>query len=135
MTFFVDTSFWIALAVPRDQHHRHARTIVQGLAAADRLVTSEFVLIEVLNYFSERGEASRHEAVSLVKSLANDPRVRIVALSSEMYLLGLRRYERSFDKGWSLTDCTSFLLMEAFDIDWALAFDDHFKQAGFQIAR
>src|SRR5665213_746479 len=99
MTFFVDTSFWIALTVLRDQHHIRARRILRSLTASDRFVTTEFVLIEVLNYFSERGQSSRSEAVKLVKYLAGDPRMRIIPLSSETYQAGLRRFERSHDKG------------------------------------
>jgi predicted nucleic acid-binding protein len=35
------------------------------------------------------------------------------------------------DKSWSLTDCASFLIMEAMGIREALTYDNHFLQAGF----
>lgn len=37
------------------------------------------------------------------------------------------------DKAWSLTDCSSFLIMQDLGITEALAFDRHFEQAGFKV--
>jgi len=36
------------------------------------------------------------------------------------------------DKGWSLTDCASFVIMEDEGLPAALTHDHHFEQAGFQ---
>jgi len=36
------------------------------------------------------------------------------------------------DKEWSFTDCSSFILMQEYQIQMAFAFDEHFRQAGFQ---
>src|SRR5436309_6786242 len=99
MTFFVDTSFWIAVALHRDEYHAEARRLLQSIAASDRLVTSEFVLVEFLNYFSERGSLSRKHASSYVRHFESDPMLRVIPLSSETYQLGLKRFERSHDKG------------------------------------
>ena len=45
----------------------------------------------------------------------------------------LCRYRASHaDKVWSLTDCTSFVLMRQRGIADALAYDRHFEQAGFK---
>jgi predicted nucleic acid-binding protein len=35
------------------------------------------------------------------------------------------------DKAWGLVDCASFLSMQERGISQALAYDEHFKQAGF----
>ena len=37
------------------------------------------------------------------------------------------------DKGWSVTDCTSFVAMQLKGLDTAFALDEHFRQAGFQV--
>lgn len=36
------------------------------------------------------------------------------------------------DKDWSLTDCTSFVVMQDAGINEALTGDRHFEQAGFK---
>ncbi len=40
-------------------------------------------------------------------------------------------YRRRADKEWSLTDCTSFVLMGRRGVTEALTADHHFEQAGF----
>lgn len=37
------------------------------------------------------------------------------------------------DKGWGLTDCTSFTLMERLGLREAATTDHHFEQAGFTV--
>jgi predicted nucleic acid-binding protein len=44
----------------------------------------------------------------------------------------LQRYKQAADKGWSLTDCASFQVMEAEQIQAALTHDQHFAEAGFE---
>ena len=130
---FVDTGFWIGVTFPRDQRHTEAKRIFYELPPSDVFVTSEFVLIEYLNHFSERGPEMRRFAANFIRSLEDNKRTRVIPVSRELYLRGLSRFERYHDKGWSLTDCTSFLIMEDFGIHHALAFDNHFEQAGFQV--
>lgn len=44
----------------------------------------------------------------------------------------LGRYGERLDKGWSLTDCQSMLVMEDRGIEEVLSADRHFIQAGFR---
>ncbi|MGQ0593932.1 MAG: type II toxin-antitoxin system VapC family toxin [Gammaproteobacteria bacterium] len=37
------------------------------------------------------------------------------------------------DKGWSVTDCSSFVTMQLKQLDTAFTLDEHFRQAGFQV--
>ena len=43
------------------------------------------------------------------------------------------RYERRLDKGYSLVDCMSMVVMEDLDIQHVLTNDRHFQQAGFTL--
>jgi predicted nucleic acid-binding protein len=47
--------------------------------------------------------------------------------------MGLERFEDRQDKGYSLTDCMSMIVMENYGIQEVLTSDKHFKQAGFTI--
>ncbi len=47
---FADTSFFIALSSVRDTSHRNAQEFANGYRG--QIVTSDFVLIEVANYYS-----------------------------------------------------------------------------------
>src|SRR5439155_1496907 len=107
----------------------HARAVAHILS--DRLiVTTEFVLIELGNAMS-RGD--RHEEFgSLVETLKQSVKVRLMPLSSEAFANGLKLMASRTDKDWSLVDCISFEMMRDLQLDEALTTDKHFEQAGFR---
>jgi predicted nucleic acid-binding protein len=127
---FADTSYWIALVNPRDQIHAKAVSITKQLASV-KILTSEMVLTEVLNSFSDAGPL-RHAVGGMVQRLRTTRNVIIVPQTSEQFGSALRRYKQAADKSWSLTDCASFQVMEAEQIQAALTHDQHFTQAGFE---
>lgn len=128
---FADTSYWIALFSPRDELHDRAVAAAQKYFD-DTIVTSEMVLVEFLNGFSDRGPRLRPAASKAVKTLQSSPNVTVIPQTSDQFESALGRYEERIDKNWSLTDCASFLIMEAEGIEAALTHDQHFAQAGFQ---
>ena len=127
---FADTGYWIALLNPNDDLHEEALTIRKDLGEA-QIVTSEMVLVEVLNYAAGRGQPIRGAAVDLVDRLWDDPNVEIVEQTSRQFELAVEMYHSRLDQRWSLTDCASFLVMEERNINEALAYDRDFEQAGF----
>ncbi len=127
---FADTSYWIALVNPRDQIHMKAVSVTQQLSPV-KILTSEMVLAEVLNSFSDAGPL-RHAVGGMVQRLRSNRDVIIVPQTSEQFESALRRYKQAADKSWSLTDCASFQAMEAEQIQGALTHDQHFAQAGFE---
>ena len=128
---FADSSYWIALLNPRDELHVKARGAARTYAS-DRVVTSEMVLVEFLNAFSDRGPRLRRAAAQAIRSLQSAASVVVIPQTSDQFEQALRRYDGRPDKSWSLTDCASFLIMETERIDSALTYDQHFAQAGFQ---
>jgi len=127
---FADTSYWIALVNPRDQLHAKAVSVTQQLFSV-RILTSEMVLTEVLNSFSDGGPL-RRAVGSMVERLRGNRDVIIVPQTSQQFESALRWYKQAADKSWSLTDCASFEVMEAQQIQAALTHDQHFAQAGFE---
>lgn len=127
---FVDTQYLIALADKSSDLHQRARDVSQRLGIFS-VVTSEMVLTELLNYFCERGEYFRQMAISIVNALRSDPNTEIVPQTPELFEKALSLYQQRMDKGYSLTDCASMLIMRERGFVDILTHDKHFKQEGF----
>jgi len=128
---FADTSYWIALLNPRDELHEKAILVSQE-RSFDEIVTSEMVLTELLNSFSDRGPRLRQAAAKAVEVLRANRMVVVRSQVHERFDAALRKYRDMADKSWSFTDCASFLIMEEEGIRTALTHDKHFAQAGFE---
>lgn len=129
-TVFADTGYWIALLNPRDALHTKAITLSTSLRPL-RFISSEMVLIELLNDFAARGTYLRRAAVALSNQLYKDPNTTVVSQTSIQFENMLSFYAQREDKAWSYTDCSSFWIMQQTGITEALAYDKHFEQAGF----
>ena len=127
---FADTGYWIAIVNPHDDLHDKALQ-VSGSLGPHLIVTSETVLSEVAAYFSDKGSRLRQGVVDLIRSIRADPNSRVIPQTSLQFQDALGLYEQSSDKDWSLTDCSSFLIMRELKITEALAHDKHFEQSGF----
>lgn len=130
-TVFVDTGYWIASLHSKDELHQRVRAIAAELGEI-QLVTSEMVLTELLNDFSKRNIYLKRMAVNLVSQVRKDRRVEVVSQTPELYEQSFQLYQKRLDQAWSQTDCASFILMQERGITEALAYDKHFKQAGFK---
>ena len=127
---FADTGYWIALLNSRDELHATASLVSRDLRP-EQIVTSEMVLTEFLNCFSDYGVHLRQAAARVVESLRSAG-IAIVPQTSELFSSALQQYRAMSDKNWSLTDCASFLIMEEHGLTAALTHDRHFAQAGFR---
>jgi len=127
---FLDAAYVIALSVPKDSYHERAVLLADAMEAAKtRLVTTHAVMLEIGNALSK--QRYRPAAVALLQSLEADPNVTIVLLSEDLYARAFRLYRERADKGWGLTDCVSFVVMQDRKISEVLTTDEHFQQAGF----
>ncbi len=128
---FADTGYWIAMHNTEDEWHRRAREGAASLVNK-RIVTSEMVLVEFLNFCSRSGAASRRLAAITVRRLWDDPDIEVIPQDSAQLKAAVQRYADRLDQRWSVTDCASFLIMEERGITDALAHDRDFVQAGFR---
>jgi len=128
---FADTSYWIALLYPPDHLHAKVAAMSRDISAM-RLVTSEMVLTELLNTFSNASPRMRSIVVGTVEDVRKGNPVIVFPQTTEQFTKALERYKQSVDKNWSLTDCASFQIMETERISAALTHDHHFVQAGFE---
>ena len=127
---FADTAYWIALLNRQDRLHESAVDLCSRLSSS-LIVTSEMVLTEVLNHFSNGPSRLRLAASPLVDRLDASSYHQLIPQTSGQFRDALRLYKERPDKEWSLTDCASILIMQTEDIHEALTRDNHFAQAGF----
>lgn len=100
---FADTGHWIALLNSADGLHGKARALADALWGT-QVVTTDLVLVEVLNYFAEQGERWRRLAAALVNEINANPRITVVALTPNLFAQAFEQYQNRWDKGWSFGD-------------------------------
>ena len=131
--YFADASYWIALITPNDEFHELATEYATLLDDAE-IMTTQLVLNEVLNPRSGTTPQRRMAAVELVDQIMRNPHINIIPQTPEQFDAALYLIRRiAADKEWSLTDCSSFLIMEEWGIFQVLTSDHHFEQAGFTV--
>lgn len=129
--FFLDASYAIALSAVTDQYHKKAEILARQIETdAIQMITTRAVILEIGNALAKL--PYRAAAIELLDSLEEDPNVKIIALSEELYNRAMELYNKRPDKEWGLTDCVSFVVMQDNGITEALTTDEHFKQAGFR---
>ena len=125
---FADSFVLVALLNPADAAHQAAVETIEAMDAP--LVTTHWVLIEVADALCAPGY--RTLVAEYLKDLAADPGTEVIPPDEDWYRRGLDLYARRRDKGWSLTDCISFVVMTDRGLTEALTGDHHFEQAGFR---
>jgi uncharacterized protein len=124
---FADTSFYLALLDVRDELHE--RALVESKLNRP-IVTTEFVILELGNACAR---AEDHEDfLAVLAGMRASSRTAIVPLHPQLRQRGLDLFASRADKNWSLTDCTSFVVMYDQAIHESLTSDRHFEQAGFK---
>jgi predicted nucleic acid-binding protein len=125
---FADTYYYLALLSESDAAHQSALQLSRSMPG--RTVTTAWVLAEVADALA--APELRSLFLSLYDRLRDNPNVKIVPATAELFEQGIELYARRPDKAWSLTDCISFVVMENYRITDALTGDHHFEQAGFR---
>jgi hypothetical protein len=123
---FADTSYFIALTDYNDSFH-NAAVAFSGNNESP-LITTDAIILELGAHYSR--EARRPTLLRIIDLLKNDA-VEILPIDSQLMRRGLERFKLRADKDWSLTDCTSFVIMEDRGLHDAASTDVHFEQAGF----
>ena len=112
----------------RDQYHRVAVDVSR--LPWKQIVTTEFILVELGAAFSKPDE--RADFLLLDKMARTRADILLITATSELLQRGRDLFAARPDKAWSLTDCTSFVVMQEHGLTDALTTDQHFTQAGFR---
>jgi predicted nucleic acid-binding protein len=129
---FVDTQYFVALANRKDQWRDLALQKRAEIVDA-KFVTTEAVLIEVLNFLCEHGKTLREQVSLFVRDVLEDADFEVISFQDTTLLDGIEFYESRPDKGYSLTDCISMKVCRELGLKDVLTHDHHFAQEGFRI--
>lgn len=127
---FVDTSALIALLDADDRHHGRAkRTWKKLLESGDRLISTNYVLVEAFALAQSRmgSEASRAFEESFFPFMA------VEWIDRATHAAGVSAVLVAGRKKLSLVDCVSFEVMRRLAIRQVFCFDRHFREQGFTI--
>lgn len=127
---FADTYYFLALAVETDAAHVAALRFVRAFSGD--VVTSDWIMVELADALCRQ----RHRSLvgKVFEALRTNPRVTIVNANRNHLDAAVELYLARADKSWSLTNCTSFIIMQEFGIADAITGDHHFAQAGFNVS-
>lgn len=125
---FGDTFFFLALINADDAAHKPATQFIRE--ARLPIVTTAWILTELGDGLAKK--ANRSTYLRLIQSIESNPRLKYIPASEDLFQAGLEIFRTRPDKGWGLTDCISFAVMEQLGITDALTGDQHFVQAGFR---
>ena len=127
--WFADTFYFLALRNPKDAYHQDAVEVTKRQGGR-RLVTTSWVLTEVADALS--APANRQGFLDLLTFCKSDAHVVLVPCAESLFERGVDLFQQRTDKGWTLTDCISFVVMQERGLTAALTGDRHFEQAGFE---
>ena len=123
---FVDTSGIVGAINAKDDHHQQAKEIFLWLAREHAiLVITNYIRIETHALLNNR--INRETALKFL----NDQIWNVEWITPEDEARAIKLLQKHSDKTYSLTDATSFVVMERLGIQTAVAFDQHFIQYGF----
>jgi predicted nucleic acid-binding protein len=128
---FVDTSAFFAISNARDVQHPIARAIANHLRRGNwNLSTSNRIVAETHALLLAR--AGRHVAATTLAEIdrGDITIIRVSEVDEQRAREIIYQYD---DKEFSLTDATSFAVMERLHIPFAFAFDHHFTQLGMTL--
>jgi|SRR5438105_1091124 len=129
---FVDTSILYALVDKRDAHHAAARVAVEALLRSNRqLLTTNYIVTEAVNLANARGGA--HVALRILELIDRSAGMRLEWIGALRFEETKAYFRKHADRGYSFTDCSSFVLMRELKLTDALSTDRHFQQAGFRV--
>jgi predicted nucleic acid-binding protein len=128
MRAFVDTSFFVAIAMKRDQWHERA---VDAIRREMTLFTSSLVVNETISLLQARGYFS--EALIFLRETRRNGQLAILYPDPAVQAKAWEGFACWGAYGANAIDCSSFALMNNYSIREVLTFDQHFAMAGFEV--
>ncbi|MBI5141148.1 MAG: PIN domain-containing protein [Nitrospirae bacterium] len=126
-TLFVDTSAIYAYVNRKDPDHEMVKKRLASFRG--KLVITNYIFDEVITLVSAR--LGHGTALKVGNILLNSPQFKSIWVTPgderEAWLL----FSARRDKGYSFTDCVSFVIIRRLKLANCLALDIHFRQEGY----
>jgi uncharacterized protein len=128
---FVDTSAWLALADSHDKDHARATAFLSRINRGEfgKQVTTNYVMTETLTIIRRR--LGLGPALALAETVRAGRELGVYWVEPIHHNEAIGLMAQHADKEWSVTDCTSFVIMRSLGIREAFTFDRDFVRAGF----
>ncbi|SRR5258708_26316311 len=129
---FVDTAGWGYYLDSKDPRYTVVDAFIRQTVKARRhLVTTNYILTELVVLLSSRYHRPRQKVITAINAIKAEPMVEIIHIDQTLDNEAWRLLEARLDKEWSLVDASSFVVMKRYGITQVLTTDHHFTQAGF----
>ncbi len=125
---FIDTGAWYAYFNKDDPDHVQVQEVMDAWNGV--WLTTNHVFDEVVTLVGRR--VSHRAAVKAGKALRDKEVARLEWVSQKDEAEAWRLYVARTDKRYSVTDCTSFVIMKRLGLTSAAATDDDFAREGFR---
>jgi uncharacterized protein len=130
-SIFIDSSAWIALFSRRDQHHEEADRVFRNIVVSKRrILTTNLILAEIHWLLLHR--AGIQAAAATLEKIESSPLVEITFANASNHQAAKDWMKKLRDHSISYTDAVSFSVMKTTGCSEALAYDRHFRIAGFE---
>lgn len=132
---YVDSSAWLAVADPSDQHHREASQILLGMIRRQTiLVTSADALAEAQARVQlKAGDQPATRFNRMMERAQEQGLLQVVPVSAEISRKAWGIFERHHDRLTSLQHCTSSVIAGRLGIRDVFSFADDFGALGFRV--
>ena len=121
---FADTFYFLALVNRKDKAHK--RCVEFSQTSGRPVITTAWILLEVGDAL-RRGR-DRQVFLRMLDDLAADPDTTVLPAEQALLEKAIALFAARADKEWSLTDCTSFVVIQENGLTDALSADRHFEQ-------
>lgn len=129
---FADTSSLVAYFVYDEAKNAVAsRTVDDILRSRRRLLTTSDVFDELVTWI--RAKADYASALQVGEALRTSTYARMIGVDDSLRERAWQLFRKYKMPKLSLTDCSSFAVMEKFHIKEAFTFDEDFSKAGFSV--
>jgi predicted nucleic acid-binding protein len=130
MSVFVDTSGLLAAFDTNEERHEAAKAMwLELLAGTERLVTTNYVLVETLALVQKRYGM---EAVRLIAGTAL-PALHVIWVDEDLHRAAFRAVLEENRRKLSLVDCVGFEAMARRNLSRVFTLDHHFAEQGFEV--